>query len=56
MTSDAVRALVKRAVAGFAAPDLDHLICIVKRKLKKIQHRPCLIGGCLAASLTLEAW
>ena len=30
---------------------------IVKRKLKKIQYRPHLIDGCLAAAdLTIEPW
>ena len=44
-------------MANFAAPGLDHLVRIVKRKLKKIQYRPHLISGCLAATgLTIEAW
>jgi arginyl-tRNA--protein-N-Asp/Glu arginylyltransferase len=35
--------------------DLDSLVRIVKRKLKKIQYRPHLIDGCLAATgLTIE--
>jgi hypothetical protein len=32
--------LVKRSLANFAAANLDHLVCVVKRKLKKIQYRP----------------
>jgi fructosamine-3-kinase len=40
--------LLKRAMANFAAADLDGLVHIVKRKLKKIQYRPHLIDGCLA--------
>ena len=33
------------------------LVRIVKRKLKNIQYRPHLIGGCLTATgLTLEPW
>jgi hypothetical protein len=32
-------------MAGFVAAALDHLICIVKRKLKKIRHRPCLMAA-----------
>jgi len=37
--------------------DACHLIRLVKRKLKKIQYRPHLISGCLAATgLTIEAW
>jgi hypothetical protein len=44
-------------MANFAAPGLGHLVRIVKRKLKKIQYRPHLIDGCLAATgLTTEPW
>jgi hypothetical protein len=44
-------------MANFAAPGLGQLIRIVKRKLKKIQYRPHLISGCLAATgLTIEPW
>ena len=44
-------------MVNFAAPDLDHVVRIVKSKLKKIQYRPHLIGGCLAATgLSIEAW
>jgi hypothetical protein len=33
-----------------------HLFAVVKRKLKKIQYRPHLITGCLAATgLSIEA-
>ena len=32
-------------MASFAAADLDGLVRIVKRKLKKIQYRPRLIDG-----------
>jgi hypothetical protein len=40
---------------NFAAADLDGLVRIVKRKLKKIQYRPHLINGCLTATgLTIE--
>jgi len=36
---------------------LGSLVRIVNRHLKKIQYRPHLIGGCLAATgLTIEAW
>jgi hypothetical protein len=42
-------------MANFAAADLDSLVRIVKRKLKKIHYRPHLIDGCLAAAgLTTE--
>jgi len=37
-------------MANFAAADLDSLVRIVKHKLKKIQYRPHLIDGCLAAA------
>jgi hypothetical protein len=35
-------------MANFAAADLDGLVRIVKRKLKKMQYRPYLIDGCRA--------
>ena len=42
---------------NFAAADLDGLVRIIKRKLKKIQYRPHLIDGCLAPTgLTIEPW
>ena len=37
-------------MANFAAADQAGLVRIVKRKLKKIQYRPHLIDGCLAAT------
>ena len=44
-------------MVNFAAADLAGLVRIVKRKLKKIQYRPHLIDGCLAATgLTIEPW
>jgi transposase len=53
--AEAIWSLLKRAIANFAAADLDALVRIVKRKLKKIQYRPHLINGCLAETgLTLE--
>jgi hypothetical protein len=49
--------LLKRATADFAAADPDGLTRIVKQKLKKIQYRPRLIDGCLAATgLAIEPW
>jgi hypothetical protein len=49
--------LLKRAIVNFTAPDLDRLVRIAKRKLKKFRYRPHLISGCLAATgLTIEAW
>jgi len=54
--AEGIWSLLKRAIANFAAPGLDYLVRIVKRKLKKIQYRPDLITGCLAATgLTIEA-
>jgi transposase len=54
--AEGIWSLLKRAMANFAAPGLDHLVRIVKRKLKKIQYRPHLITGCLTATgLTIEA-
>jgi hypothetical protein len=44
-------------MVNFAAADVNGLVRIIKRKLKKIQYRPHLIDGCLAATgLTLEPW
>ena len=55
--AEGIWSLLKRAIANFAAPNLDHLVRIIKRKLKKIQYRPHLIDGCLAKTgLAIEAW
>jgi len=55
--AEGIWSLLKRAMANFAAADQAGLVRIIKRKLKKIQYRPHLIDGCLAATgLTLEAW
>jgi hypothetical protein len=49
--------LLKRSIVNFAAADMDGLVRIIKRKLKKIQYRPHLIDGCLAATgLIIEPW
>jgi transposase len=48
--AEGIWSLLKRAVANFAAADLNALVRIVKRKLKKIQYRPHLIDGCLAGT------
>ena len=54
---EGIWSLTKRSMANFAAADLDGLVRLVKRKLKKIQYRPHLLDGCLAATgLTLEPW
>jgi hypothetical protein len=54
--TEGIWSLLKRSMANFAA-DLDGLVRIVKRKLKKIQYRPHLIDGCLAATgLKIEPW
>ncbi len=48
---------LKRSIANFAAADQAGLVRIIKRKLKKIQYRPHLIDGCLAATgLNIESW
>jgi transposase len=55
--AEGIWSLLKRAIANFAAPNLDNLVRIVKRKLKKIQYRPHLITGCLTKTgLTIEPW
>ena len=55
--AEGIWSLLKRSMANFAAADLDGLVRIVKRKLKKIQYRPHLIDGCLAATgLRIEPW
>ena len=48
--AEGIWSLLKRSMVNFAAADLDGLVRIVKRKLKKIQYRPHLIDGCLAAT------
>ncbi len=47
--------MLKRSVANLAAANLDHLVRVVKRRLKRIQYRPRLLEGCLAETgLALE--
>ena len=44
-------------MANFAVADQAGLVRIIERKLKKIQHRPHLIDGCLAGTgLKIEPW
>jgi transposase len=53
--TEGVWSLLKRSVANLAAANLDHLVRVVKRRLKRIQYRPHVLEGCLAeAGLTLE--
>ena len=55
--AEGIWSLLKQSMANFAAADLDGLVRLVKRKLKKIQYRPHLIHGCLAATgLKIEPW
>ena len=55
--AEGIWSLLMRSIVDIAAADLDGLVRIVKRKLKKIQYRPHLIDGCLAATgLKLEPW
>ena len=54
--AEGIWSLLKGSIANFATADLDGLVRIVKLKLK-IQYRPHLIDGCLAATgLKLEPW
>jgi len=53
--AEGIWSLLKRSMVNFAAADLDGLVRIVKRKLKKIQYRPHLIDGCLAATTGLKS-
>jgi transposase len=41
--AEGIWSLLKRSIANFAAADVDGLVRIIKRKLKKIQYRPHLI-------------
>ena len=43
--TEGIWSLLKRSMVNFAAADLAGLVRIVKRKLKKIQYRPHLIGA-----------
>ena len=55
--AEGIWSLLKRSIANFATADQAGLVRIIKRKLKKIQYRPHLIDGCLAAtSLKIEPW
>ena len=54
---EGIWSLTKRSMANFAAADLDGLVRIIKRKLKKIQYRPHLNDGCLTGTgLIIEPW
>jgi hypothetical protein len=46
--AEGVWSLLKRSMANFLAPDLDHLAGMVKHRLKVIQHHPDIIDGCLS--------
>ena len=46
--TEGICSLLKRSIANFAAADLDGLVRIIKREMKKIQYRHHLINGCLA--------
>ena len=50
LNPEGIWSLRKRSMANFAAANLDGLVRIIKRKLKKIQYRPHLIDGCLAGT------
>jgi transposase len=54
---EGIWSLLKRSIANFAAADVDGLVRIIKRKLRKIQYRPHLIDDCLAVTgLKIEPW
>jgi hypothetical protein len=54
--TEGIWSLLKRSIANFAAADLDGLVRIM-RKLKKIQYRPHLVDGGLAATgVIIEPW
>jgi hypothetical protein len=52
MATKAPRQLGRYSARGIASPrrNRDGLVRIIKRKLKKIQYRPHLVNGCLAAT------
>jgi transposase len=53
--AEGIWSLLRRSMANFLTTDLGGLVRIIKRKLKKVQYRPCLIDGCLAQTgLTIE--
>jgi transposase len=53
--AEGVWSIIKRSLENFAAANLDHLVRVLKRKLKKIQYRPHLLYGCLVGtSLIIE--
>ncbi len=45
---EGIWSLVKRDIGNLAAADLGQITRAVKRKLKMLQYRPEVIGGCLA--------
>jgi hypothetical protein len=47
--AEGVWSLLKCGIANFAAPNLDSLTRVIKRRLKKIQYRSHLLDCCLAA-------
>jgi transposase len=48
--TEGVWSLLKRSLTDFAAADLDHLVRVVKCRLKNIRYRPDVLDGCLAQS------
>lgn len=48
--TEGIGALVKRDLGNLAAADLGEITRAVKRRLKKIQYRPDLVDGCIAAT------
>jgi hypothetical protein len=55
--AEGVWSLLERATVNFVVTDLNGLVRIVKRKLKKIQFRPHRIEGRLAGTgLIVDPW
>ncbi|MEU8882776.1 transposase [Streptomyces hydrogenans] len=48
--TEGIWALVKHDLGNLAAADLGEITRAVKRRLKKIQYRPDLVDGCIAAT------
>ncbi|MCB8907673.1 MULTISPECIES: transposase [unclassified Streptomyces] len=47
---EGVWSVVRRDIGNLAAADLDQIARAVKRRLKQIQYRPHVVGGCLAGT------
>jgi transposase len=53
--AEGIWSMLKASLVNFAARNLDHLTCAVKRRLKMIQYQSRLIDGCLTQTqLTMD--